>query len=62
MFPAFSWLTRTLASAKTGYHLAGAGLRSRDQWMVFINAAPSFDPSRSEPRFQALLRRMNFLP
>lgn len=34
----------------------------RDQWMVFIEAAPSFDPLRSEPRFQALLRRMNFPP
>jgi tetratricopeptide (TPR) repeat protein len=31
-----------------------------DQWMVYINAYPGWDPLRSEPRFQALVRRMNF--
>src|SRR5215469_11451024 len=31
-----------------------------DQWMVFIDAYPGFDRLQSEPRFQALLRRMNF--
>ena len=34
----------------------------RDQWMVFIASYPGLDPLRSEPRFQALLRRMNFAP
>ena len=32
----------------------------RDQFMVFINCYPGLDPLRSEPRFQALVRRMNF--
>ena len=32
----------------------------RDQWMVYINAYPGWDALRSEPRFQALVRRMNF--
>jgi len=31
-----------------------------DQWMVFANSCSGLDRLRSEPRFQALLRRMNF--
>jgi TolB-like protein/DNA-binding winged helix-turn-helix (wHTH) protein/Tfp pilus assembly protein PilF len=31
-----------------------------DQWMVFANAYPGLDRLRSEPRFQALMRRMKF--
>src|SRR5262249_5943330 len=31
-----------------------------DEWMVFANAYPGLDRLRSEPRFQALIRRMNF--
>jgi tetratricopeptide (TPR) repeat protein len=34
----------------------------RDQWMVYIKADPRQDPLRPEPRFQTLLRRMNFPP
>ena len=31
-----------------------------DQWMVYINSYPGWDDLRSEPRFQALVQRMNF--
>ena len=31
-----------------------------DQWMVDIKSYPGWDALRSEPRFQALVRRMNF--
>jgi TolB-like protein/cytochrome c-type biogenesis protein CcmH/NrfG len=31
-----------------------------DQWMVFANCYPGLDRLRSEPRFQALMHRMNF--
>jgi len=33
-----------------------------DQWMVYIASYPGLDRLHSEPRFQALLRRMNFPP
>ena len=32
----------------------------RDGWMPFLNTLLVFDPLRSDPRFHALLRRMNF--
>jgi TolB-like protein/DNA-binding winged helix-turn-helix (wHTH) protein/Tfp pilus assembly protein PilF len=32
----------------------------RDRWMVYIASYPALDRLHSEPRFQALLRRMNF--
>ena len=33
-----------------------------DQWMVYIKAYPGWDALRSEPRFQAIVRQMNFPP
>jgi serine/threonine-protein kinase len=36
------------------------GYEQRDAWLVELKAWPWFDPLRDEPRFQALLRRMNF--
>jgi tetratricopeptide (TPR) repeat protein len=33
-----------------------------DEWMVFANSYPGLDRLRSEPRFQALMRRMRFPP
>jgi hypothetical protein len=31
-----------------------------DQWMVYIKSTPGWDALRPEPRFQAIVRRMNF--
>jgi tetratricopeptide (TPR) repeat protein len=36
------------------------GDEEQDPWLCFLKVGPAWDPLRSEPRFQALLRRMNF--
>ncbi len=36
------------------------GYAERDPWLIFVNADPQFVPLHSDPRFQAILRRMNF--
>jgi hypothetical protein len=35
------------------------GLEVRDLNLPLVNVSPDYDTLRSEPRFQALLRRMN---
>jgi serine/threonine protein kinase/tetratricopeptide (TPR) repeat protein len=44
---------RALALLERGYE-------ERDAALAYINTWPLWDPIRSDPRFQALLRRMNF--
>ncbi len=38
------------------------GYEEHDQWHCFLKVASILDPLRSEPRFQAVLRNMNFPP
>jgi tetratricopeptide (TPR) repeat protein len=44
---------QAMASLEQGY-------TNRDQWMLYLRVDPHMDDLRSEPRFQDLLRRMNF--
>jgi TolB-like protein/DNA-binding winged helix-turn-helix (wHTH) protein/Tfp pilus assembly protein PilF len=36
--------------------------KEQDPWLFYLKVWPLLDPLRSEPRFQALLRRLNFPP
>ncbi|MGH9793525.1 MAG: winged helix-turn-helix domain-containing protein [Candidatus Acidiferrales bacterium] len=56
---------RAIAFAQTGrddqaLQWLQTGYRNRDPYMVMIGVIPWFDPLRADPRFQDLLRRMNF--
>ena len=34
----------------------------QDPWLFYLKVWPNLDPLRSEPRFQALMRRVNLAP
>jgi hypothetical protein len=42
------------------FHWLETAYRERAAWMVMLNRDPHLVPLRSDPRFDALLRRMKF--
>ena len=56
-----AWVHIGLDRTDAALDWLGTAYEDRDPLLVMVNSrAPYFDPLRSAPRFQALLRRMNF--
>jgi TolB-like protein len=49
-----------LGDKDQGFAWLDKALVARNWWVLFIKVEPWMDPLRSDPRFQALIRRMNF--
>ena len=51
-----------LGEMDQAFELLERAYEERNGILVYLNAAPQFDPLRDDPRFQDLLRRMNLEP
>jgi serine/threonine protein kinase/tetratricopeptide (TPR) repeat protein len=49
-----------LGDKEQGYALLDKAVEARNWWMLFIKVEPWMDPLRSDPRYQAIVRKMNF--
>jgi eukaryotic-like serine/threonine-protein kinase len=49
-----------LAEWEQAFDCLERGYQQHDPWLAWLNVEPRIDPLRSDPRFQDLLRRMNF--
>jgi len=56
----FSKLYLGLSDREQSLQLLQRAFESRDPRMIYIKADPELDPLRSDPRFQELVRKMNF--
>jgi hypothetical protein len=55
-----SKLHLALSDREQALRLLENAFEARDPRMIYIKVDPELDPLRSEPRFQELIRRMNF--
>ena len=53
-------LCAALGKMDEAFQFLERAYETRDSWCIHLRAAPLVDPLRADPRFQALLRRMNF--
>ena len=49
-----------LGKLDRAFELLDRAYDTRDVWCIFLSTMPDFDAVRSDPSFQALLRRMSF--
>jgi len=54
----FSYIA--LGEMDQAFEFLERAFEERDGWLLFAKMSPYYDPLRSDPRFQDLLRRMNF--
>ena len=59
---AFAYLFAGLGEKDQAFSYLEKAYEERDAVLTYLQIAPAFDPLRSDPRFQDLLRRMNFPP
>jgi tetratricopeptide (TPR) repeat protein len=52
----------SLGRKDDAFELLEKAYEERSGWLVYLKVEPSFDRLRFDPRFQDLLRRMNFPP
>jgi len=58
----FAWIHLGLGEIDTGFEWLDRAVILRDQYMMPIKSYSFFDPIRNDPRFLALLRKMNLAP
>jgi TolB-like protein/Tfp pilus assembly protein PilF len=56
---AFAWIHLGLGEFESAFEWLDRAIDTRDQFMMPIRSYPIFDPIRADPRFAALLRKMN---
>ncbi len=54
-----AWLHFILGKNDEGFELLNKAFREHDHWLCYLKILPIFDNVRSDPRYTALLRKMN---
>jgi serine/threonine protein kinase/Tfp pilus assembly protein PilF len=58
----FAWVYLGLGDIERCFDWVEKAIDERDPWLLYFHIDPAYDPLRSHPRFQALLRKMNLEP
>jgi hypothetical protein len=57
----FAWIYAGLKDSDKSFEFAEKSLEERDPLVIFMKVAPEYDVSRPDPRFQALLKKINLV-